>query len=75
MAAYLGETAFPTNTGIKGMLLLDYFAAHAPEPTKDDILMESSRDTRRTYVQIVTELKYKYAIGMMEARKALGLGL
>jgi hypothetical protein len=74
-----GGPAFPTNRDqwVSGMTLLDYFAAHAPEPTKEEVAMEATNDNtrlpQRTYARIIGDLKYKRAIGMMEAREYLGL--
>jgi len=63
------------------MSLLDYFAAHAPEPTKERITYYMEQDRlanphndsyklkRRGELEIVCMLKYEYAKEMLKARR------
>lgn len=63
-----------------GMLLRDWFATFAPEPTKEDIAREDEKDrlanphddnykpVRRSRLQIIADVKYAYADVMMERR-------
>lgn len=62
------------------MNLLDWFATFAPEPTKEEIEYEMQQDKlknphndsykpkRRSKVEIICELRYKYANEMIKAR-------
>jgi hypothetical protein len=79
--------AFPTNlSGEHGMTMREWYATFAPEPSEDRIkdAMEMDRlknphndnykPARRSYAEIVAELKFRYADAMlaesmMERRK------
>jgi hypothetical protein len=62
------------------MTLLDYLAAHAPEPDKSDVDLQRMHDNDRAYtdksfirrddLQIKCELRYKYAKEMLKVRRA-----
>ena len=61
-----------------GMLLLDYFAAYAPEPSKKEIQLQKDYDSSRAHqnssymireeMQIKCELRHKWASMMMKVR-------
>jgi hypothetical protein len=63
-----------------GMLIRDYFAIHAPEPTVDQIETEAGRDRgvnphgdlykprRRSRLEIIADLRYAYADALIAAR-------
>lgn len=60
------------------MSLVDYFAIHAPEPSKEDMNIERMQDNNRRHhddsfimrddLQIKCQLRYKFAEEMMKAR-------
>lgn len=83
-----GGSAFPLPIGpagdiaYQGMSLRDYFAIHAPEPTKDEIELQQSFDRnrnphndgppkppRRGCAEIRADLRYSYADAMLAARQ------
>jgi hypothetical protein len=68
-------------THVLGMTLRDYFAAHAPQPSVSDIekqymfdkannpYNEPHRPKLRDTVEIVADLRYRYADNMLAARR------
>lgn len=89
-----GGPAFPSGDGkfaggpthMNGMTLRDWFATHAPMPTKDEIDMQCNFDGAknphndsykpplRERHEIIADLKYRYADAMLKARSALSGG-
>ena len=67
-------------TPVKGMSLRDWFATHAPEPSKEAVEVQMQSDhhrnphgdsykpKRRSTALIVAQLKYEYADAMLAAR-------
>lgn len=63
-----------------GMTIRDYFAIHAPEPSPDDITLQSNLDRSRNphneahkpkireSREIVADLRYRFADAMIAAR-------
>ena len=76
--------AFPftsdTYTADAGLTMRDYFAAHAPEPSLEDIGAQMQRDKNinphndsykpalRSRLEIIADLKFAYADAMLAAR-------
>lgn len=69
-----------TDIPVGGMSLRDHFAGLAPIPTAAAVQFEADRDrlanphgddnkpNRRSYLEIVCDLRYQYADGMIKAR-------
>lgn len=68
-----GGPAFPTNSwgtsqGSSGMSLRDWFAAHAPEPTEEEIDSYINRENPQNFASVKARLRYQWADYMIEAR-------
>lgn len=77
-----GGPIFPTGlVGGEGLTIRDYFAAHAPAPTPEQIQMEGDRDRlanphgdsykpkRRSALEIIVDLRYAFADAMIVGRE------